>query len=124
MLEGAPPPTSGSLRTSRLFLSFLLVGALLGLVVQAQADTYNILFTQTSPTMDSGIATITTGSLASPGFLDITSFSAVTLSGFCLTCTNGLTEVLTGVLFDISDLDLSGHITGSYIWKNGGTHTC
>jgi len=68
-----------------------------------------------------GSASVTVGAAQASPFFGIASVD-VTIQGFCGVCTP-LTEDLSGAQFDSGTLGLLGHITGSFLGKDGGTHT-
>jgi len=106
----------------------VIVGLLTLVATQAPAavvagEQFTIIFSETSPQilLNGATATITLGPLASPGFFSVSNLSVIS-GTTCLTC--GLeTEVLTGVLFDAATLDLSGHVTGTFLGAGGGQHS-
>ena len=128
MSSNLTQPTSGF---SWIVFLAKLVGGVLVLMgaLEAQAtimagDQFTAIFTEISPT--AGVvatADFTLGAAAAtPGFFTISSFSAIGSGGTCITC-GLLSEDLTKVFFDSSNLDLSGDITGTFLGSGGNLHT-
>jgi len=68
-----------------------------------------------------GSASVTIGAAQASPFFGIASVD-VTVQGVCGVCTP-LTEDLSGARFDSATFGVLGHITGSFLGKDGGTHT-
>ena len=115
--------------TTWITTCLVLLVVLLATAPRADASSFSmgeqltVSFTQTSPVGSPGKATFTLGAANTMGLFAITSFSTINVNGGCLTCSPGFTDSLSGILFNPATGGLTGMITGSFLGKNGGTHT-